>query len=309
MKFNTSRDMFFEEVGKRMEAEDIYVVSADLAGRPFDGIRERFPERFVQVGKAEQNMVSTAVGLASLGAKVIAYTAAPFHVLRAFDQIRNGAAMMRFPLAIAGVGTGFSIAEYGTTHFSTEDVALMSLCPGIRQVTVSDEAVAESALERFLEQREMLYLRLDKLCCGCLPFPKPDIDVGFRVRNGGPDTLLITQGYTSQAVNEIDWGGGPVPVWADVFSVPFDEERMLDMIGQAKRVVVCEEQQKRGGLGTMLLELLNEHGMNRQIICMGVDYGQAFPEVYGSRRYWLKQYRIDGEAIKDAVINGGKGQE
>ncbi len=303
MGMNSARNYFFNQIALRMDEADIYIVSADLAGPPFDIIREKYPERFVQVGIAEQNMLSVAVGIASTGAKTIAYTSNPFIALRALDQVRNGVSMMHVPLAIVGVGTGFSIAEYGTTHFCTEDVALMSLCPGIRQITVSDDAVARMALREFLQGNSLLYLRFDKMCGGELFKDEPQSETGFRMERGEDGgTLLITQGYTSQIARTINWPEGRKPGWIDVFAVPFDEDGLLKEVMRAKRIVVCEEQQKRGGLGSMMLELLNARGLNKELVRLGVDYGKGFPEVYGSREYWFKEYGISDEAVLRAVL-------
>ncbi len=303
MGMNSARNGFFDQIALRMADTDIYIVSADLAGPPFDVIREKYPERFVQVGIAEQNMLSVAVGIASTGAKTIAYTSNPFIGLRGLDQVRNGVAMMHLPLAIVGVGTGFSIAEYGTTHFCTEDVALLSLCPGIRQITVSDDAVAQMALRAFLQGDSLLYLRFDKMCGGVLFKEEPQSQLGFRIEYGEDrGTLLITQGYPSQLASTIDWPRGRRPSWMDVFALPFDEDRLLEEVIKAERIVVCEEQQRRGGLGSLLLELFNDRGLTKELIRLGVAYGKGFPEVYGSREYWFQKYGLSGEAMLQAVL-------
>lgn len=305
MKPNSARDSFFQQIGLCMEKEDIYIVSADLAGQPFDAIREKYPGRFVQVGIAEQNMISVAIGIAATGSKTIAYTANPFIALRAFDQIRNGAAMMHVPLTIAGVGTGFSISDYGTTHFCTEDVAIMRLCPGLRQITISDDTIAKLALRQFLDSNGLFYLRFDKMCSGALFEEEPVFDLGFRKKTGGGNSvLLITQGYTSHVAKTIRWAAGQEPDWIDIFTVPFNEDQLFSEIKKAKKIVVCEEQQKCGGLGSMLLELLNARHIKKELVLLGIDYGEEFPEVYGSREFWLDKYRIDADAIQKEVQDG-----
>lgn len=305
MKLNSARDYFFQQIGLRLETEDIYIVSADLAGPPFDAIREKYPERFVQVGIAEQNMISVALGIATTGAKTIAYTANPFIALRAFDQIRNGAAMIHIPLTIVGVGTGFSISEYGTTHFCTEDVAIMRLCPGLKQVTVSDDTIAKLALQQFFDSNGLFYLRFDKMCGGTLFDDGPVFDLGFRKKTGSDSrVLLITEGYTSQVAKTIRWTEGYEPDWIDIFTLPFDEEQFLSEVEKAKKIVVCEEQQKSGGLGSALLELLNAHNMQKELVHLGIDYSGSFPEEYGSRDFWLNSYGINADAIQRAVYTG-----
>ena len=302
MKLNSARNNFFQAIGSYMEEDDIYIVSADLAGPPFDAIRAYHPNRYVSVGIAEQNMISVALGLALAGKKTIAYTSNPFIAFRAFDQIRNGLSMMHLPLTIVGVGTGFSISEYGTTHFVTEDVAMMSLCPGLKQITISDDTVADSAVNYVRENHGPLYLRFDKECGGTIGGDKPDIETGFRQIYSGktPKVTLVTQGYLSQVVSRMDWSNEPVEIY-DVYTNPFNYEAFLRKLNSDNTVIVCEEQQLRGGLGSIILEAMNDAGRGQNVVRMGVAYKNAFPEAYGTRNYWLEHYQISEDAIRNCV--------
>lgn len=284
------RDYFFDKVGQIMEQEDVYIVSADLAGRPFDIIRERHPDRFVPVGIAEQNMISVACGIALCGKKVIAYTSNPFIAFHAFEQVRNGASLMDLPVAIAGVGVGFGISEYGTTHFVTEDFAIMSLCPNLKIITVSDNTIAEKAVSEFLSCKSPLYLRFDKQCGDEIgETTGEDYNNGFRYIRRGDDTLVITTGYMSQLAKN---SPGTQTIM-DLFSFPFRVDAFMAEIEKYKAIVVYEEQQKRGGLGSALLEILNEKNVKAEIRIKGINYDGRFPSVYGSRRYWLEKYKLD----------------
>jgi len=287
MRLNGSRDVFFERIGERLEAEDIFIVSADLAGRPFDQIRKVYPERYISVGIAEQNMISVACGIALCGKKVIAYASNPFVVFRAFDQIRNCASLMGLPIAIAGVGVGFGSAAYGPTHFVTEDFAMMSLCPNMEIITVTDDTIADYALERFLHLRGPLYLRFDKSSpdnfCG-----KWDLSCGYRYMREGEENLILSSGYTVPLALEQQSDSAVI----DVFSYPFTESGLLEEIKKYKKVFVFEEQQRRGGLGSLILEMLTKNRLCTNIELVGIDYDGHFPSTYGSRDYWLNKYRL-----------------
>lgn len=291
MKLNSSRDLFFNRVGEAMEREDIYIVSADLAGRPFDEIRAKHPNRYVSVGIAEQNMISVASGIALSGKKTIAYTSNPFIAFRAFDQIRNAVALMDIPLAIAGVGVGFGISEYGTTHFITEDFAMMSLCPNMRIITVSDETIAEEAYKAFLAARGPMYLRFDKQCSGKLLTDEDGGKVferGFRwLRRCKSQRLIVATGYMAQLALESENAAV-----IDLFSLPFEIPAFLEILKEFEGVWILEEQQRRGGLGSYLLEILNGYPLPAKIELRGIDYGRSFPSTYGSRDYWLKEYGL-----------------
>lgn len=293
MALNGARNWFFEEIGKQMEKHDIYIVSADLAGPPFDYIRKEYPERYVAVGIAEQNMISVACGLALSGKKVIAYTANPFIALRAFDQVRNAVALMNLPITIVGYGTGFSISSYGTTHFITEDFAMMTLCPGLKIITITDNAVAEKALKYvFSQSHAPCYLRFDKDCSELVGNETIELEKGWRILKKGDSTAIIGQGYSSKIAYEAAIKT-EFPAVIDIFGYPFDENSLIEELVSYKKIIVIEEQQSRGGLSSMILEVMNDKGMSIPIIRMGVEYEGGLPEVYGSRTYWLNHYGID----------------
>lgn len=284
------RDYFFEKVGRVMRSEDIYIVSADLAGRPFDFIRKEYPKKYVPVGISEQNLISVACGIAMSGAKVIAYAANPFIPFRAFDQIRNAASLMSIPITIAGFGVGFGVSACGTTHFTTEDFSMMSLCTNMKIVTVSDNTVAEKAFEEFLNCKSPTYLRFDKQCGDEIGNTSDEEYIkGFRYIKQGSGKLIISTGYMSHLAKNISDNVAVI----DLFSYPFDSEALISEMKKFEAIVVYEEQQKRGGLGSALLELLNENNVKANITLKGIDYGGKFPSVYGSRNYWLEKYGLN----------------
>lgn len=287
-----------------MEREDIYIVTADLAGPPFDTIREKYPQRFVSVGIAEQNLISVSAGLALAGKRVIAYGPEPFIISRALDQIRNGICAMHVPVTIVGLGTGLNNAEYGATHFVTEDVAIMGLCPGISQITVNDEDICEAAFTYMLHCDSPLYLRLDRICGGHLDAASSvSIQNGFRMlQQSNSKICIVAEGYPVHQISSMDWGyEGPNVL--EVFAHPFDEAALLDALRKMDQIVVCEEQQRRSGLGTVLLELFNDSHITKRVIRMGVDYQGSYPGTYGPREYWIRHYGFDTDALRECVLS------
>lgn len=126
---NKTRNVFFDKIYNLMKKdEDIVIISVDLAGPPFDRIRKDFPDRYIGVGIAEQNAIAVACGLCSVGKKAIVYASNPFSLFRGFDQIRNCVCMMKLPVIIVGLGTGFSLSDCGSTHFVIEDITLAATC-------------------------------------------------------------------------------------------------------------------------------------------------------------------------------------
>lgn len=286
------RDYFFDKVGSAMKDEDIYIVSADLAGRSFDFIRKEYPQKYVPVGISEQNLISVACGIAMSGAKVIAYAANPFIPFRAFDQIRNAASLMNLPITIAGFGIGFGVSACGTTHFTTEDFSMMSLCPNMKIVTVSDNTVAQKAYEDFLNCKSPTYLRFDKQCGDEIGITNDqDYIKGFRYIKQGVGKLIISTGFMSHLTKNMSGSEAVI----DLLSYPFDSEALISEIKKYEVIVIYEEQQKRGGLGSAILELLNKNNVKANVTLKGIDYDGKFPSVYGSRNYWLEKYGLNPE--------------
>lgn len=297
MGSHTPRNLYFEGVHRLMEKEDVFIVSADLAGPPFDSIRRDFPDHYVQVGIAEQNLISVACGIAMTGKKVVAYAANPFISLRAFDQIKNGLENMHVPLTIAGLGTGFSIWEYGSTHYTTEDFQIMSLCANMRIITATDNRVAEKCVELTEKNQDLIYIRFDRDCNDVLPSAEDvDLEKGFRVVSRGSKAAILSNGYITQALSRSlpdDYGLSLV----DVFQYPYNESAIISFLQDYQCVIVAEELQKRGGLGSTILEMYNDHNLLKKIVRRGVDYRSANMALYQHRDEWLREFGLDATSI------------
>ena len=298
---NKTRNYFFEQIGQMMETEDIYIVSADLAGPPFDEIRKKFPKRYVSVGIAEQNLVSVSCGIAMTGKKVIAYAANPFLVFRAFDQLRNAASLMNIPVIFVGLGTGVSVWTCGTTHFTTEDIAMMSLCPSFKTITVNDISIAQSLVDYVLNSNYgPFYLRFDKDCEDIISNDEIDFNKGWRYikthSNEVKKNLVISQGYSSHLLANSDFKKKLVQI-IDIYSYPFDDRSLINEMRKYDRLCVLDEQQRRGGLGSIILEILNDNDVSIPIKRFGIDYNGKLPLQYGDRDYWMDNFMINSNAI------------
>jgi transketolase len=126
--------------------ERIYLLTADLGYMALEPFRERFPDRFFNVGVAEQNMIGVATGMAEAGLLPYAYSIAPFAALRPFEFIRNGPVLHRLPVRIVGMGMGFEYGYAGPTHYGVEDVAALRTLPGLQIIIPSDAEQAKTAI-------------------------------------------------------------------------------------------------------------------------------------------------------------------
>lgn len=301
MGSNQLRDIIFYQVLKNMQDKDFYVVNADFTGRPFLEMAEKYPDHFIQTGIMEQNMVAVACGLALAGKRAVTYSPNPFVYLRAYDQIRNAVCMMGLPVTIVANGMGLVNPGLGATHFVTEDYQLFSLLPNMQILTVSDEAVARLAAGRLLEGfGTPAYLRIDFDCDGTLPSQEePDFAKGFRMIRRGGENLVVTQGYGVRTALSTEFAR-PTAIM-DIFRRPYDIQALLEELANYETIVVLEEQQLRGGLGSEMLEICSQNQVAVKIRRLGISYQGALPQEFGKRAYWMRRYGIDSMALKQAV--------
>lgn len=299
-----ARDAFLKKIIELIKQEqDIYIVTADLGAPCLDEVKEKFPQRLVNVGIAEQNMISVACGMALVGKKVIAYTSNPFTIIRAYDQIRNAVANMKVPLVIVGIGAGFSISEYGSTHYAIDDYNIMRVCPNIQTVSISDKEMAIQAAELVNKKEGTFYLRFDKNVEETLyGNDLIDFEVGFRTVKEGKDIAIITFGNdVKQIVARVKDESWKV---IDLYGYPFDEKRLCNELKNCDRIITIEENLLPGGLGSSVIEALQNCNIFIPVKRYGLDFKNGFPQYYGSSCYLRKQNGIDIDVIIGKIEKG-----
>lgn len=296
MAANQTRNVFFQKIDELMGKDNsIIIVSVDLAGPPFDKIRKNHPDRYISVGIAEQNSVAIACGLAAAGKKVIVYAANPFPFLRAFDQIRNCACTMKLPIVIAGLGTGFSVAECGATHLTIEDIALASLCAGLDIYSISDDPMAEFMADQITSFTRPAYLRFGKWSGVPVGIFNHEIyRAGYRIVKKGKRIAVVGTGCTTQLLLNMELPDDYTIY--DWFKLS-DSKLLSESLCRYNEIITVEEQQRRGGMGSMLLEAFNDCGYQSRIYRIGIDLNCCYPQEYGDRGYWLKKFDITKEHI------------
>lgn len=306
MPSNKVRDIIFYNILDQMrQGKDFFVVNADFVGRPFIDIKKDFPQRFVQVGIAEQNMVAIASGLALAGKRVVTFSPNPFVYLRAYDQLRNAVSAMNLSVTIVANGMGLVNPGLGVTHFTTEDYQMISLLPNMEFFTVTDERMAERVASYLVKKEKgPAYVCIDFDCDGFLPEVDCKFEEGFRYLRRGSNVLLIAQGYPAKIAAEMTYSGiGPAIL--EIFRRPFDMVSLLAEMKKYERVIVCEEHQLRGGLASELLERLNDIGAGIHLERSGINYKSGLPHWFGSREYWMKEYGIDQVNLRNRVDEDG----
>ncbi len=246
-------------------AEDdkqIWLLSGDLGFSVLEKFSDRWPERYVNVGIAEQNLIGVAAGLASCGRIVFVYSIANFPTFRCLEQLRNDVAYHQLNVKVVSVGGGFTYGTAGYTHHGIEDLAILRVLPGMTILAPADPVEAASATEALASRPGPAYLRLGKASEPVLHSSGIDFAVGkaITVRNGLDVTLISTGGMLRQALETAETLRERHQLEARVLSFPslkpLDEEAVRLAAEQTRGVVVLEEHRAIGGLGSAVAEIL-----------------------------------------------------
>ncbi len=239
---------------------DLVVLDADLSAATKTGVfRKAYPEKFVNVGIAEQNMMGIAAGLAATGKLVFASSFAMFAAGRAFEQVRNSIAYPKLNVKIGATHAGISVGEDGATHQCCEDIALMRSIPGMTVINPSDYTEAKAAVHAVAEMDGPAYLRFGRLAVPLLfeDTYKYEIGKGVTLRDGSDVTIIATGlmvAMALQAASALRKDG----IAARVINIhtikPLDEAKAAKETGA---VVTAEEHSIIGGLGSAVCELLS----------------------------------------------------
>jgi transketolase len=310
----SQRDAFWGEICRQARADrDIVVVSADFGAPALDAFRRDFPDRFVNVGIAEQNAVVVAAGLAMSGKKVFVYAIAPFVTLRCLEQVRVEGGMMNIPLTLVGVGAGFGYEDSGPTHHMVEDLSIMRALPNMTVHSVSDSRMAEALARLCCEGPPALrYARLDRTPFPDIHGPASDFRAGFTVLGKGKDGWLVGTGAMTHAALDLAGALAARGIRAgviDVHAFPFDESRFARTIKGARRIVSIEEHFLPGGLGSALAELLADRGLPVALKRLGMRRERGYCYEYGGREAIRRHYGLDARALERAAaafLSGGE---
>jgi len=300
---NTFIDTVIEACRKR---DDIFILSGDAGVGVFDDFRKEFPDRFRNMGVAEQNTTSFAAGLALSGYKVFVYNIVPFVLYRCYEQVRNDICYQGLPVVLVGIGSGITYAPMGMSHYSIEDVGLAQTLPNLVTISPMDPVEARAAALFAIDCDKPVYVRLAKRGEPCYHNEKLiDITSPLIVREGS-DTALMYHGSISNAVMEayecmLARGRAPLVISVPTLQ-PLDTTALLGLCSRVRRVVCIEEHFSNCGLGGMLLRLKAEHSAPWHLDVLGIPY-QYIHEV-GSTEGLRTLFGISAADIIHAVESG-----
>ena len=283
---------------------NLVVLDADLAAATKTGVfKKAYPERHIDCGIAECNMVGIAAGLAATGMIPFVSSFAMFAAGRAFEQVRNSVGYPRLNVKIGATHAGITVGEDGASHQCNEDIALMRTIPGMVVMCPADDVEAKAAVKAAVEYEGPVYLRFGRAACPVIndkPDYKFEIGKGQVLREGTDVTIVATGicvGNALEAAEKLAQDG----INAEVVNIctikPLDEELIVASAKKTWKVVTAEEHSVIGGLGSAVCDALCKS--NPVPVCK-IGMQDVFGES-GSAVALVEKYGLDGTGIYKTV--------
>ena len=286
------------------EHEDVVVLDADLSGATKTGVfKKEFPERHINCGIAEGNMMTVAAGIATTGKVPFASSFAMFAAGRAFEQVRNSIGYPHLNVKIGATHGGISVGEDGATHQCNEDLGIMRTIPGMVVINPADDIEAKAAVKAAYEYVGPVYMRFGRLA---VPVINDNPDYKFEIGKGivlreGKDVAIFATGLEvaeSLAAAEMLAADGIDAKVINIHTIkPLDEELVVAAAKETGKVVTVEEHSVIGGLGSAVAEVLSEKAPTKMLkIGVNDTFGESGPAVA-----LIKKYGLDAESIYKKV--------
>ena len=291
------------------ENENVVVLDADLSSATKTALfAKKFPDRFFDMGIAEQDMMGTAAGLSTFGKIPYASTFAVFAAGRSYDQVRNTIAHTNANVKICATHAGITVGEDGATHQMLEDIGMMRMLPNMRVISPSDDIQTKWVIKEVSKIKGPFYIRLCRLATPIIYDEKfvKENNIKFEIGKGiqigdGTDASIIATGVTVsealKAKEKLEKEGINVRV-IDMHTIkPIDKELLIRCAKETKKIITVEDHSIYGGLGSTVCEVLSEN-YPVKVIRMGIKdtFGES-----GRAEELMKYFKIDCDSIIEIV--------
>lgn len=288
----------------------ILLLTGDLGFMALEPFSDRFPDRFFNVGVAEQNMVGLATGLAEAGFIPFLYSIVTFASLRPYEFVRNGPILHRFPVRVVGVGIGFEYGHNGASHYGLEDAGVMRVQPGITIISPADHQQTRTALLTTWNLPGPVYYRLGKDDKTVIPGLEGRFELGrVQVVREGRDLLFVTMGSVASEVLAAAEAlaergvGCTVAIVASLNPSPIDD--LGDVLARFGIALTVEAHYVVGGVGSLVSEVIAERGLGCRLIRCGV---KTMPNgVIGSQAYLYRVHGLSSDVLVETALNALRG--
>jgi transketolase len=300
------RKAFIDTLGLLASADKrLVLLTGDLGYMVMEPFREKFPDRFINVGVAEQNMIGIATGLAEAGFHPYTYSIATFAALRPFEFIRNGPVMHNLPVRMVGMGMGFEYGHGGPSHYALEDIGVLRTLPGLTVVIPADSGQTATALQKTHDLPGPVYYSLGKDDRTFVP----DLDGRFdlarvQVVASGEDIAIVAMGSIAQEAVAAAHDLASLGVKATVVVVsnfnPDPERDLVEILSPFRHVVSVEAQTISGGLAACVAMQIAVHGLPCRLHPLAV---RVSPDgTTGSPADRWRKYLLDRKSIAETAL-------
>ena len=294
------RFVFVKELIKYTKKNrNVYLITSDLGYRAFEEFAKLFPNKFINVGVSENNMIGIAAGMAANGKKVFVYSILPFVVFRSLEQIRNNILHNDLDVNIIGAGGGFSYNVQGISHNTSEDISVLRSLPNLSIYNPGSRFEAEFIVKQMFKSKKPSFARLGKA---------PNEDFYLRKINKISDTILtkgnqltiFTTGNILEnvynSVRTLNRKGYKIKLISIPSLKPISKNFILNNIN-TKNVLTIEENVSIGGLGSLIADIILKSKKNRNINFNSLSLEDIIHNKIGSQEYLRKINKLDSESI------------
>ncbi|MGN6761488.1 MAG: transketolase family protein [Leifsonia sp.] len=285
------------------DARIVAVCNDSVGSSNLTGFRERFPDRLINVGIAEQDMVGVGAGLANAGMIPFVCAAAPFLTGRSLEQVKADVAYSQSPVILCGMSPGVAYGELGPTHHSIEDFSWLRALPGLDIVVPADRSQTRTAVRQAVEHPRPTFIRVGRFKVPDLPAETTRLERGrFQVVTEGSDVTLIATGTlvsrAVEAANALASAGVSARVLNAVYIAPFDSEAVAAAAAETRAIVTAEEATVSGGLGAAVASQIVAGPHRVPVEVLGFrDFAPT-----GSPEFLLELNGLTADGIREAAL-------
>lgn len=280
--------------------DDVFIISGDAGLGVFDEFKVKYPDRFLNLGVAEQNMASFTAGLSMTGFKVYMYNIIPFLLYRCYEQVRNDICYQELPVTLVGIGSGITYAPQGMTHYSIEDIGIARTLPNLEIISPIDPVEAKLAASYSLDCKSPVYVRLAKR--GEPNIHKDeyfDITKPQVIRDGNKIAILFYGSIGTEVMASLE-GMKRTPMVISIPMIsPLDYDFLLSILKDIHTVITVEEHFIEGGLGTIISDWIVKESLPFKLKKLGIknEFIHAIKNNSGMRSF----YGISAENIRNVI--------
>ncbi|MDO8609840.1 MAG: transketolase C-terminal domain-containing protein [bacterium] len=298
------KQAFINTLTDLMENDDnVVVVTADMGFSVFEDIQMRFSKRFFNTGIAEQASTSFVAGLALSGYKVYFYAQAPFITMRCFEQVRLDIAYNFLDVKLIGSNAGFSLNQYGVSHFGLEDIALMKTLPGMTIFTPADSVEMNKVINESYKIKGPVYVRMTKTGNTTIHKNKAiDVMRPLLISKGRDGLLMVSGGLLERAmliVQDLKKRGINIELFSCPLIKPINEKLIISLLSKHKYIFTLEEHSIIGGFGSTIANMLVDN--NLQVRLTKFALPDKYLHISGSIDYLLDKGGLSIDTISHKI--------